>query len=215
MMNSGVQRPYRLIKPSLVEILKVQSKRHELEAQQDILDEQYAAQQVALNTLLNRDIRTHITFTQDLSISEADDHLAKTKLAAHPELRRYDHLLASTRRRHVLDQKARRPRFGLGIHYAIVDGRQRVNTLESGKDVLMPTLSFSVPIFNKKYASLAVQNQLKKQYILYQKEEHMQAINTALYQAIHTRNAAKIDLSFAGEESQTIAVHRIITFKRL
>ena len=67
-----------------------------------------------------------------------------------------------------------------------------MNFSDNGKDIVMPMLSLSIPIFNKKYNSKSKQNKLKQQEIRFQKQERLNALETVLDTGIKNRIAAKI-----------------------
>src|SRR5690606_33621938 len=62
----------------------------------------------------------------------------------------------------------------------------------SFKDMVMPMLSVSIPIFNKKYSSQTKQNELRKQEIQSQKEQRLNMLKSELSKAISQRNQSRI-----------------------
>ena len=81
---------------------------------------------------------------------------------------------------------------GFGLDYIPVSERTDMNPIDNGKDILMPMVTLSIPIFNNKYKSQTKQNQLKQQEITSQKEERLNALQTMLSKAIYDRNSARI-----------------------
>ena len=63
---------------------------------------------------------------------------------------------------------------------------------DNGKDIVMPMVSLSIPIFNKKYKSRTKQNELKQQEITSQKQERLNNLETLFEKAINDRVASKI-----------------------
>ena len=82
--------------------------------------------------------------------------------------------------------------FGFGLDYVNVEKRPDVNFSDNGKDVLMPMVSLSIPIFNSKYKSRTKQNKLQKQEITFKKQERLNALETLLDNALKQRNSARI-----------------------
>ena len=64
---------------------------------------------------------------------------------------------------------------------------------DNGKDIVMPMVSLSIPIFNKKYKSRTKQNELKQQEITSQKQERLNNLETLFDKAINDRIASKIN----------------------
>ncbi len=56
----------------------------------------------------------------------------------------------------------------------------------------MPMVSFSLPIFNNRYKSVSVQNELKKQEIEFQKQDRLNTLKSALARAQSARDQARI-----------------------
>jgi outer membrane protein TolC len=63
---------------------------------------------------------------------------------------------------------------------------------DNGKDVLMPMVSLSIPIFNNKYASRSAQNELRQDEINAQKANRLNILQTALSTAFNRSEAARI-----------------------
>ena len=52
---------------------------------------------------------------------------------------------------------------GFGLDYINVTKRPDMTFNENGKDIVMPMVSLSIPIFNNKYKSQTKQNDLQQQ----------------------------------------------------
>jgi outer membrane protein TolC len=63
---------------------------------------------------------------------------------------------------------------------------------DNGKDIIMPMVSVTIPIFNKKYKSQTRQNELEQQEITTQKQERLNSLETLLSKAINERVSARI-----------------------
>ena len=81
---------------------------------------------------------------------------------------------------------------GFGLDYINVTERPDLNFSDNGKDIIMPMVSVSIPIFNKKYKSISKQNELEQQEILSQKQERLNTLETLLDKAINERISARI-----------------------
>ena len=81
---------------------------------------------------------------------------------------------------------------GFGLDYLPVSDRPDMNFSDNGKDILMPMVSASIPIFNNKYDSRSKQNELKQLEINAQKENRLNVLVSAFARAISQRNQARI-----------------------
>jgi cobalt-zinc-cadmium efflux system outer membrane protein len=67
-----------------------------------------------------------------------------------------------------------------------------MNFRDNGKDIIMPMVSVSIPIFNSKYKSQTKQNELQQQEIIAQKQERLNILETFLDKAINDRSSERI-----------------------
>jgi cobalt-zinc-cadmium efflux system outer membrane protein len=73
-----------------------------------------------------------------------------------------ERLAMNEAQKRIITQKAL-PKLGFGVHYTIVNERTDMNPVNNGRDVLMPKLSMTLPIYRKKYRALSKMNQLEKE----------------------------------------------------
>ena len=179
-------------KASAVDVLRLQMRQNEIEQLKQILTQQYLAEQTTFNKLLNRDKAIKINIVDLLSIPLQDDLIISENLKIHPELTKYDKLYKSIEQSELVNQKESKPMFGLGLDYVAVSERPNMNFSDNGKDIVMPMVSLSIPIFNKKHKSKTRQNELKQQEITAQKQDRLNALQTILDKAINNRISAKI-----------------------
>lgn len=179
-------------KASAVDVLRLQMRQNELHQLKQILQQQYLAEQTAFNKLLNRDKSITVNVSEELSIPSEDFDVAPENIALHPELLKYDRLYQSVEQSELLNQKESNPMIGFGLDYINVEKRPDMNFTDNGKDIVMPMLSISVPIFNNKHRSQTKQNKLQQQEIITQKQERLNKLETLLDKAIKDRTSARI-----------------------
>ena len=182
-------------KASVVDILRLQMRQNELEQLKLVLEQQYLAEQTTFNKLLNRDKKIEIIVVDELIIPTENNDINYENLALHPELLKYDKLYASIEQSELLNQKESNPMIGFGLDYIAVSERTDISPIDNGKDILMPMVTLSIPIFNKKYKSQTKQNKLEQQEITAQKQERINMLETILDKAIHDRISARISYS--------------------
>ncbi len=177
---------------SPVDVLRLQMRQNELEQLREVLEQQYLAEQTALNKLLNRDKSVGIQVVSELEIPSDDTVVEEEKLSLHPELIKYDRLYQSVEQSELLNQKESKSMIGFGLDYIYVEKRPDMDFSDNGKDVLMPMISLSIPIFNKKYKSETRQNQLRQLEIESQKQERFNKLESILDKSVKDRNSAAI-----------------------
>ncbi|WP_370477086.1 TolC family protein [Tamlana flava] len=179
-------------KASAVDVLRLQMRQNDLQQLKAVLKQQFLAEQTNFNNLLNRDTNVKVTVVDNLNIPIEDFELKASNLEVHPELLKYDKLYESVQQSELLNQKEGSPMIGFGLDYINVEPRPDMNFTDNGKDILMPMVSVSIPIFNKKYRSVSKQNELQQQEIQFQKQERLNALETILNRAINERISARI-----------------------
>lgn len=179
-------------KASAVDVLRLQMRQNELEQLQQVLEQDYLAELTAFNKLLNRDKNIEVVIANKLIIPSESGLINSDDLALHPELLKYNKLYASVEQSELLNQKESSPMLGFGLDYIAVSERPNMDFSDNGKDIVMPMLSVSIPIFNNKYRSKSKQNKLKQQEILAQKESRLNALETLLDKAVKSSNSARI-----------------------
>ena len=179
-------------KASAVDVLRLQIRQNELEQANTILAQDFLAEQTVFNKLLNRDKDIEVKIVSELTISKDDDLLTIENLQLHPELIKYDKLYQSVEQSELLNRKESAPNIGIGLDYIAVTERPDLSFSDNGKDIIMPMVTLSIPIFNKKYKSKTKQNELIQQEITAQKQERLNTLEGILDKAIKNRIATRI-----------------------
>jgi cobalt-zinc-cadmium efflux system outer membrane protein len=179
-------------KASAVDVLRLQIRQNELQQQKEVLAETYLGEQTIFNNLLNRDKKAKVTVIEALLLPSEDIVYVENALTLNPELLTYDKLYESITQSELLNKAERNPMIGFGLDYVPVSERPDLNFSDNGKDIFMPMVSLSVPIFNKKYDSKSKQNELKQLEITAQKDNRLNVLESAFAKAISQRNQARI-----------------------
>lgn len=179
-------------KASAVDVLRLQMRQNEMQQLKDVLSQQFLAEQTNLNTLLNRENEVVVTVIDSLMMPSEDFEINSERLALHPELLKYDKLYQSIEQSELLNQKESSPMIGFGLDYISVSERPDMNFSDNGKDIVMPMVSLSIPIFNKRHKSQTQQNEFEQQELTVEKQERWNALENLLSKAITERVSARI-----------------------
>jgi outer membrane protein TolC len=182
-------------KASAVDVLRLQIRQNELQQQKEVLEEEFTAEQTAFNNLLNRESMMTVDVVSEMEIPQEDPFYSNDALSLNPELLKYDKLYESVAQSELLNQRESLPMIGFGLDYLPVTERSDVNFSDNGKDVLMPMVSVSIPIFNNRYKSISKQNELRQQEIETQREQRLNVLESAFAKAQSQRNQAHIAYS--------------------
>ncbi|EKF55533.1 Outer membrane efflux protein [Galbibacter marinus] len=177
-------------KASAVDVLRLQIRQNELVQQKEVLEQGFQAEQTLFNNLLNREENMSVDVVEEMMIPDVDPLVLNENLQINPELIKYDKLYESVEQSELLNQKESGPMVGFGVQY--INQKNSPMITSSFKDMVMPMLSISIPIFNNKYKSVTRQNELKQLEIKFQKEDRLNKLETLLAQGLYNRNATRI-----------------------
>ncbi|NHF61501.1 TolC family protein [Flavobacteriaceae bacterium TP-CH-4] len=176
---------------SAVDVLRLQIRQNELQEQKEVLMQEYLSEQSVFNNLLNRKETLAIDLIDSLAITNEMEQITM-ELEPHPELEKYDRLYESVAESEILNQREANPNLGFGLDYIPVAERAGMDFSDNGKDILMPMVSLSIPIFSNRYKSRSVQNELRQEEINAQKTNRKNRLETVLNTSINKKEAAKI-----------------------
>jgi cobalt-zinc-cadmium efflux system outer membrane protein len=179
-------------KASAVVVLRLQIRQNELEQLKQVLEQRYLGEQTLFNKLLNRDKDIMVNAIYEFMMPSVDFEINANNLGLHPELLKYDKLYESITQSELLNQKESSPMIGFGLDYINVEKRPNMNFRDNGKDIVMPMLSISIPLFNNTYKSKTRQNALQQQEIIAEKQKRTNTLETLLYKAISDRASSRI-----------------------
>ena len=170
---------------SAVSVLRLQMRQNELMERKLVLEQDYAAELTAFNKIMNRDEIAQISIVDSLFMPEKDSDIDFASLSLHPELRKFEELNKVVSQADALNKKESAPGFGVGMEYMLYN---------EAPNMLMPMVSVSIPIFNKKYKSIAKQNKIQHEALEVQKQASQNSLIAELQTAVRSRNAARISL---------------------
>tara|TARA_B100001093_G_scaffold362680_1_gene347438 strand:- start:10729 stop:11946 length:1218 start_codon:yes stop_codon:yes gene_type:complete len=186
---------------SVVNVLQLQIEQNKLSEEFLNIQELEKAEEVIFANLLSDDSFEGIQFSEMLEIPLEDLMHEQSRLAVNPEILKYDKLFAAVQQSEIVNQKEAQPSLGLGLDYIAVQQRTDVLLNENGKDILMPMLKLSVPIFKSKHSSVAQQLELKQRELNYEKNHRLNLLENKLAQAIALQNQAQI--SFKSQDANS------------
>lgn len=179
-------------KASAVDFLRLQIRQNELVQEKEILEQQNLGIQAAFNKLLNRNYNMPVETITSLPLPDEDMTGDFDALSFNPELLKYDKLYESVTQSELLNQREAMPMLGFGVDYLPVTGNENSMFSDNGKDVLMPMVTVTIPIFNNRYKSITKQNELRQQEIESQKSSRLNVLESAFAKAKSQRNQARI-----------------------
>ena len=216
---------------ALIDVMELKMKREELlnlksklETNQELLNDKF-------KLLLNNQSAFEIQFDHEFVIDKTLTLEADYKLSIHPELVEFNLLFESLNKQKILNQKESFPTIGVGINYIDVGTRTDLNPIDNGKDILIPKLSLSVPIFNKSYQSKNRQLIIKEEELRSNMVQRKNELESYLHQAIINKKEAikdyeslekniqlanqSIDLALSYYQTNSMGIEKILELQQL
>jgi outer membrane protein TolC len=150
----------------LQEVLRVRMEILEQKNQLALLTDQRRTEEIYFNALLNRNLELNVQITDSL----VKQILPENKAAVADSILRNNPMLSMLETENdaygLMEQKAKKmglPMLGLGLNYMVIQKREENTSMMNGKDMLMPMISISIPVYRKKYNSMQKEAQLMQE----------------------------------------------------
>jgi outer membrane protein TolC len=189
------------------EVLQIQLEIAEIENNMENILSEIQAGKALFNALLNRPPESAVTLPDTLTQIPflPDIAAAKTLIASrNPMLNMLSEEASAYQAKAVMDRKMSYPMFGVGLQYMLINKKQAnpmtdngmsaMNSM-NGRDMIMPMLSVSIPVYRSKYRAQQRETALLRQA---SREKYLDAqnmLNAELYRAKHLLDAAARQIS--------------------
>lgn len=170
-------------KSKMSDVLKIRIQKNELHSKIFRNSNEIIALSKNFNRLLQRTVSTSLYIPDSLNVLDilvskktVKDHSILQKLKAKNDIYKANTKVVE------LDEK---PKLTVGIDYILVDKYDNLTISENGKDIVMPKISLSIPIFNgEKFNSQKKQIKIHEQRIVYEIESQKNNLEMELENAI-------------------------------
>ena len=164
---------------TLVDVLRVDIMLKEAVTNLGILNKKEMPLLASFNKLLNRNEIEPVIIADTIEIDPLSLDNAKDSLVVdHPLLNSLELKIKASEASEYAAIKQGLPRLGLGLDFVIVDERTDMALPDNGKDVLMPMVTVSLPIFRGKYKAAVKEAQLMQEIYSLQKTETTNSLNS-------------------------------------
>ncbi|AXG70801.1 outer membrane efflux protein [Kordia sp. SMS9] len=180
----------------MVDVLHIKMKKNTLQQQFQEISEDMQSKKVQFNLLLNRPIANEVLLLDSLQIQEASWFTNKETIENNPKLQQLNAQEIALQQSELVAKKEGNPTFGFGLDYVLVAERSGISLPDNGKDIIMPMVTVSIPIFNNKHIAKQKQLQLQQEAIV-------QTRTTVKNQLLIAYEQAKNKLKNAAESIKT------------
>lgn len=157
---------------SMVDALRVDIMLKDAETNLSILMEKKTPLVRVFNKLLNRPDNERVTIADSLRTENLAENFRKDSLIVlNPVLTALDLKAQASEAAAIAAQKQGLPKIGVGLDYVMVGKRTDITIPDNGKDVLMPMVSVTIPVFRSKYNASVKEAELMRESYAFQKDE--------------------------------------------
>ena len=175
--KSLAERKFSSSSGSMVDVLRVDIMIDDAETNLEILKQKEKPLLTAFQNVLHEEVELEIP--EELTPLNFEASLLKDSLFDdHPLIQSLEYKMQSAEANERVTQKQGLPKIGLGLDYVIVGERQDMVLADNGKDVLMPMVTVSLPIFRKKYNAQKKEAQLMQESYELQKQNVKNQLDT-------------------------------------
>jgi outer membrane protein TolC len=178
----------------LADLYRVQIETGELENNIALLKNQERSVIALLNSFLNRPpvtpvftVETIASDSLDLSLMAISDSI----LVKNPMLTMLEFEKQSIEARKKMVTAMGYPMVGLGLNYSLINKNSMSTSSMNGKDMIMPMVTITLPVYRKKYNAMINESELLKTATAQNYQAMANSLQTEYYQAIQLYQDAK------------------------
>jgi len=183
----------------MINVLRFQMQRDEIINKITLLTDEKLAKEKVFNILINQDVNTEITRTDSLYYDATQEFSSDSISTNHNLIKGYDAKLKSAEYKIKTAKLNSYPRIGVGLDYVFVGKRPDMDFSENGKDIIMPMVSLSLPLWRKKYKAGVYESTFRSEQIDFEKQSVKNSLLTSYQKAILQRRTAFSNLELYKE----------------
>lgn len=163
----------------MVDVLRVDIMLKDSRTNLEILNEKEHALVSTFNNLLNRNENEDVIVADTLLATDIEiDAVKDSLLMRNPTINALDLKTRASKANEIVAQKQGLPNIGVGLDYVVVGEPSGMSVGDAGKDVLMPMVSVSIPLFRKKYDAAEKEAQFMQESYTLQKENVLNSLSS-------------------------------------
>jgi len=179
-------------KGDMVNLLRIRIEIQSLENRIALLKDQLISDKVGFNLFLNRYPLSEV-FTGDSLIEPPviSDILSLTdSIANHPMVKMYKAEALANAAKLTMATRMGYPMLGLGLNYMLIRPRSDNTSMMNGKDMIMPMVSVTLPIYRKKYKAMQQEAEYMREAATESAVEMMNNLQFNFHQTMQDYNDA-------------------------
>ena len=170
----------------LADLYRIQIEIGDLENNIALLKNQQSTVAAKFNSFLNRPVQSPVAVPDTLMIDTLNVSLLSVSdsiLKYNPMLGMIDYEKQSLDARKKMVTRMGYPMLGIGVDYSVINKSSMVTDPMNGKDMVMPMVSVTIPIYRKKYKAMRSAADLSKTATQFNYNATSNSLQTEYYQA--------------------------------
>jgi outer membrane protein TolC len=155
----------------MVDVLRIQIEANELENVLELLKDNRIPLRALFNKLLNRPVGEPVAVPDSIAIASLPVSLAEIPdsiLLNNPMLKMLEKEEEALLAQGAMNRKMGFPMIGIGLQYDLNKKVPDSESMMNGKDMLMPMITFSLPLWRKKYKASVLETDYLREAVTYQ-----------------------------------------------
>lgn len=205
------RRNYETGKSEMADLLRVNVNIREQENKLDDLQEQLATQKTEFNLLLNREGGDSLATPVSIQLDTFNTVAYRDSIRKNPKLTALSHKETALEHQYEVDKKKGYPSISLGLDYAVLGKRQDMQVEQNGRDVIMPMVGFSLPLYRKKYKAIEKETRMKLDAVQYEQKNRLNNLSSQYKKAEEQYADAlrKVDL-YKEQVEETERIYKLL-----
>ena len=168
-------------KSSMADVIRTDIMIEESATNIRLLQDKIAPLEFQMNSLLNRTDQSSISISGNFNRASMElPARSDTSLFQNVNIQAVRARIKAAEAAEELSARQGRPSFGIGLDYVLVDDRPIQGLEDNGKDVIMPMVSMSLPIFRKKYKAQTQEAILRKEALEFSEQNLINELESKL-----------------------------------
>lgn len=155
------RRNYETGKSEMADLLRINVNIREQENRLDDLQEQLSTQKTEFNLLLNRSGKDTLVTPGSIQLDTFNTLAYRDSVRKNPKLTALSHKQTALEHQYEVDKKKGYPSISLGLDYAVLGNREDMQVAQNGRDVIMPMVGISLPLYREKYKAMKRETKMK------------------------------------------------------
>lgn len=192
---------------TIADVLRIQLKLQSFEQDLKILDNTKNIFIARINALTNQDFETRIIPSDSLpEFAPMNFNMEQYKQKIrenHPLITKINQEMEASKGRQTINNNMGKPSFGLGLDYSMVNERTDAFPVDNGKDILIPKLKVSIPLYRQSFRSKNQEETLRQSALEYDKEKLVDRMISSVIQNKTAYDNAYYEIMFNYQQIKT------------